>query len=67
MSVQYQTEPLYSLDEVVYLRIPGQAQPAGPYIVSAILENGRYKLKSSPTSQELSQEVSEEQLLVLVS
>ncbi|PTD03317.1 hypothetical protein HYE67_011358 [Fusarium culmorum] len=57
--------PLYRVNEVVYVRSPGQAQPAGPYIIiSANLENKTYGLKKKNTGQIHPTAVAERDLLV---
>ncbi|CZS79329.1 unnamed protein product [Fusarium graminearum] len=57
--------PLYRVNEVVYVRSSGQAQPAGPYIIiSANLENKTYGLKKKNTGQILPTAVAERDLLV---
>ncbi|KAL8664456.1 MAG: hypothetical protein Q9202_003006 [Teloschistes flavicans] len=40
-SVEFPEPPLFAVNEVVYLVIPGQAQPAGPFMVSAYIGNKR--------------------------
>ncbi|KAG4433057.1 hypothetical protein IFR05_011451 [Cadophora sp. M221] len=49
----FPTEPLYKLGEVVYIAIPGQAQPAGPFVITKILEGNQYKVKRQDTDAEL--------------
>jgi hypothetical protein len=53
------------MNAIVYLRIQGQPQPAGPYYVSAF-ENGRYRIKKRENHEEHSEWVSEASLVVLV-
>lgn len=59
--------PLYRVGEVVYLVVPGQTQPAGPYVISKIEENALYRIRRQDNSQEHHQAVREDQLLVPVS
>ncbi|VTT62848.1 unnamed protein product [Fusarium fujikuroi] len=45
-------QPLYEINEVVYVAVPGQAQPTGPYIIiSTNFENRTYGLKRQDTGQ----------------
>ena len=64
---KFPTAPRYQVNEEVYLTLAGQSQPAGPYLVTAILVNNRYRLKQKDNGQQLQQEVKEEDLVVPVS
>ena len=64
--LKFPTAPLYQVNERVYLVVPGRSQPAGPYLVKAILENKRYKLKREDNGQELRDSVEEDDLVVQV-
>ncbi|KAF5724180.1 hypothetical protein FMUND_1082 [Fusarium mundagurra] len=60
-------QPLYEINEIVYVAVPGQAQPAGPYIIiSTNFENRTYGLKRQDTGQVYSTAVAEVDLRVLV-
>ena len=63
---QFPTEPLYGVNEEVYLMVAGQSQPAGPYLIIAILANRQYKLKQKNNGQEHSQPVKEDDLVLPV-
>ncbi len=56
--------PLYAVNELVYLVISGQAQPAGPYMVSACMGNKQYKIKRVDNGQEHPTTVNEDRLVV---
>ena len=60
--------PLYRIGEVVYLVVPGQTQPAGPYVINKIEENATYRISRQDNPQEHHQQpVKEDQLVVRVS
>ncbi|QGI65245.1 hypothetical protein CEK26_009196 [Fusarium fujikuroi] len=60
-------QPLYEINEVVYVAVPGQAQPTGPYIIiSTNFENRTYGLKRQDTGQMHLTAVAEVDLRVLV-
>ncbi|MCJ1378595.1 hypothetical protein MMC17_001694 [Xylographa soralifera] len=61
---RFPTAPLYRIDDEVYLIVTGQSQPAGPYLITAILANRRYNLKRKDTSEAVTQSVSENDLVV---
>jgi len=65
--LKFPTAPLYQINEQVYVMVAGQAQPAGPYLVIAILDNRQYRLKRADNGQELVQSVAEDDLCVCVS
>ncbi|KAL6922488.1 hypothetical protein FSHL1_006448 [Fusarium sambucinum] len=59
--------PLYGVNEVVYVAVRGQSQPAGPYIITSTnFENKTYGLKRQDTGQTHPTAVAERDLLVLV-
>ena len=62
--VQFPTAPLYQINEEIYRLVVGQTAPAGPYIVMAVLENKRYKLKRKDNGQEHPQLVEEKDLVI---
>ena len=62
--VKFPKSPLYKVNENVYLVVPGQAQPAGPYQVVAVLSNSQYKLKRRDNGQEHPNPVKEQDLVV---
>ncbi|KAF5675601.1 hypothetical protein FDENT_9736 [Fusarium denticulatum] len=65
--LQWPRQPLYEINEVVYVAIPGQAQPAGPYIIiSTNFENRTYGLKRQDTGQTHPTAVAEVDLRVLL-
>jgi hypothetical protein len=64
MSQKFPLEPLYQIGEVVYIAIPGQAQPAGPYVITRILDNNQYRVKRQDTGAELAQPVRESELMI---
>ncbi|USP80433.1 uncharacterized protein yc1106_07707 [Curvularia clavata] len=51
-ALEYPAPPAYNVGEEVFLLIPGQAQPAGPYEVMQSLEGKRYRIKAKGTGQE---------------
>jgi hypothetical protein len=61
---KFPAEPLYSIGEEVYISVPGQAQPAGPYLITKVLDDNKYKVKRKDTGVELPQPVRESELLV---
>jgi hypothetical protein len=61
---QYARPPLYPVNDVVYLRVPGQLQPTGPFIVTAITDSDRYKLKRKDNGEPYPFEVEEHSLCV---
>ena len=52
------------IGEEVYISVPGQAQPAGPYLITKVLDDNKYKVKRKDTDVELPQPVRESELLV---
>ena len=64
---KFPTSPVYSINDEVYLIIAGQPQPSGPYLITAILANRRYKLKRKDTGEAMNQPVGEDDLLVRTS
>lgn len=62
--MKFPTAPLYAVNEIVYLLVPGESQPAGPFVVIASLENGQYQLKNMATGVQHPVTVSEAQLVV---
>ncbi|KAL8698676.1 MAG: hypothetical protein Q9224_001745 [Gallowayella concinna] len=63
-NVEFPLPPLYAVNELVYLEMPGQAQPAGPYQVSACVGNKQYKIKRVDNGQEHPTIVNEDRLVV---
>ena len=63
---QYPTAPAYSVGEEVYLIVPGQTQPAGPYEVMQTLEGALYRIKNKATGQEYGFHVRESDLVYKV-
>lgn len=61
---KFPTPPLYQINEEVYRIVPDQAAPAGPYIVTAILDNRQYKIKRKDNGQEHSQPVEETDIVI---
>ncbi len=61
---QFPLPSLYAVNEVVYLVVPGQSQPAGPYTVSASMGDKQYKIKRVDNGQEHPTTVTEERLVV---
>ncbi|KAI4204083.1 MAG: hypothetical protein LQ350_001476 [Teloschistes chrysophthalmus] len=62
-NVEFPVPPLFAVNEVVYLVIPGQAQPAGPFMVSAYMGSKRYKIKRVDNGQEHGTAVDEDKLV----
>ncbi|KAF4962742.1 hypothetical protein FSARC_9190 [Fusarium sarcochroum] len=61
------SQPLYQVNEVVYIAVAGQSQPAGPYVVTSThFESKTYGLKKQDTGQKYPTDVPERQLLVPV-
>ncbi|KAF2229904.1 hypothetical protein EV356DRAFT_536839 [Viridothelium virens] len=48
---KFPTAPLYKVNEVVYLVVPGQAQPSGPFLVTAVEENDKYRIRRQDNGQ----------------
>lgn len=61
---QFPFPSLYAVNEVVYLVIPGQSQPAGPYTVAAIMGSRQYKIKRVDNGQQHPTTVAEDRLVV---
>lgn len=49
---------------MVYLVVPGQTQPAGPFTVAACVGNKQYKIKRIDNGQEHPTTVAEDKLVV---
>ena len=64
--MKFPTAPLYAVNEVVYLVVPGQSRPAGPFVVIASLDNQQYRLKDRTTGVERQGTFHETQLVVPV-
>ena len=62
--MKFPSPPLFAVNEVVYLVIPGQTQPAGPFAISASMGNKQYKIKRVDNGQEHPTTVNEDQLVV---
>ncbi|KAM7218394.1 hypothetical protein V8F06_006158 [Rhypophila decipiens] len=63
----FPTEPLYRVGEVVYLVVPGQSQPLGPYqIVSSDFASSTYVIKRVDNGVTYPASVLESSLRVLV-
>ncbi len=62
--MKFPTPPLFAVNEVVFLVVPRQSQPAGPFVVSASIGNGQYKIKRADNGQEHPSTVKEDQLVV---
>lgn len=62
--MKFPITPLYGVNEIVYLVIQGQNQPAGPFIVVNSLDDKRYRLKDQTTGVEHPVLVFENQLVV---
>ena len=62
--VKFPLPPLFAVNEIVYLIIPGQNQPAGPFVVSASLDNKRYRIRRQDNGQEHPTTVTEERMVV---
>ncbi|KAL6159535.1 hypothetical protein ACJQWK_05968 [Exserohilum turcicum] len=65
-ATQYPTPPAYNVGEEVFLLIPGQAQPAGPYEVMQSLDGKLYRIKTKDTGQEHGSLVRESDLVYKV-
>lgn len=63
---KFPSPPLYQINEEVYRIVPDQAAPAGPYIVTAILDNRQYKIKRKDNGIEHSQPVEETDIVIPV-
>jgi len=66
-AAQFPSPPLYSEGETVYLIVPGQGEPDGPFVVASIEANNMYRLRRVDNGQEHSQSVTENSLVVPVS
>lgn len=64
---KFPTAPLYGINEEVYIIMAGQAQPAGPYLISSILANGLYRLRYKGTGDALNQSIAEKDLVIRTS
>ncbi|CAD6573860.1 MAG: hypothetical protein ASARMPREDX12_006297 [Alectoria sarmentosa] len=64
-SVEFPLPPLFAVNEVVYLVVPGRNQPAGPFAVSASMGNKQYKIKRVDNGEEHPTTVTEDKLVVL--
>lgn len=62
--MQFPEPPLFAVDEIVYLDIPGQTLPAGPFMISASLGDKLYKIKRVDTGEEHPTSVAENRLKV---
>jgi len=62
--VRFPTASTYQEGEEVYLQVAGQQQPAGPYIVVAVLANEMYIIKSKSNDLQHPSSVSAGSLLV---
>ncbi|KAI0477045.1 hypothetical protein GGR56DRAFT_386508 [Xylariaceae sp. FL0804] len=63
-TAQYPARPEYSVDQVVYLMIPGRQGPAGPFVVVSIDSNNYYTLKRQDNGQIWPEVVPEDRLVV---
>ncbi|KAF2112295.1 hypothetical protein BDV96DRAFT_580473 [Lophiotrema nucula] len=63
---QYPTVPAYNIGVEVYLVIPSQTQPAGPYEVTQTLEGKMYRIKNKSNGQQYSSMVRESDLVYKV-
>ena len=60
---KFPTTPLYQIDEEVYRLVDNQAE-TGPYLVTAILSDQRYKLKLKSTGADHLEPVHVDELVV---
>ncbi|KAF2492984.1 hypothetical protein BU16DRAFT_564283 [Lophium mytilinum] len=58
------TIPRYQKDEVVYLMIVGQPQPAGPYVIVSVTADGLYVIKRRDNNEQYPEYITEDRLVV---